>query len=239
MPTPAALALFDAACALDKPVLVPARFDLGALRDRAGGAPPPLLRGLVDGGRPVRNPANSARPASRAVSADLPARLAVLSETEAQTAVLDLVREHVAVVLGHPSGARIDVDQVFTQLGFDSLTAVELCNRLAASTGMRLPSTLVFSYPTPRELGEHLFGLLRPDPDPGQDEEADDARIREVLRTVPIGALRGAGLLELVLACADPARESGDAPPADMDTGGELSDMDLESLVELALEEKR
>jgi NAD(P)-dependent dehydrogenase (short-subunit alcohol dehydrogenase family)/acyl carrier protein len=193
MPTAEALALFDAACAIDEPVLIPARVDIAALRNKTGEEPPLLLRDLVDAGRPRRKRA-SAPKAGGALG--LAARLAALPADEVEAAVLDWVRDQVAVVLGHPSGAVVDVDQAFTQLGFDSLTSVELCNLLASATGLRLASTLVFSYPTPRELGEHLSGLLRPEPG---TNDADDQ-----------------------------------APGAD-----ELSDMDLEALVDLALDEKR
>ncbi|MEU4928280.1 type I polyketide synthase [Streptomyces yokosukanensis] len=236
MPTPEALALFDAACALGKPVLVPARVDVAALRERARDELPPLLRDLADGGRPRRDRAGTAKDGS---SLGLSAKLAALTADEAEAAALDWVREQVAIVLGHPAGALLDVDQAFTQLGFDSLTSVELCNRLAFATGLRLPSTLVFSYPTPRELSGHLLGLLRPVPDAGPDA-AEDAEIREALRSVSIDSLRSAGLLELVLACADQPRPGGDAPVADTDAGAdELSDLDLEALVDLALDEKR
>ncbi|MFH7596839.1 SDR family NAD(P)-dependent oxidoreductase [Streptomyces racemochromogenes] len=239
MPTPEALALFDAACASDRAVLVPARVDLAALR--GGGAPAPLLRGLAEGARPRR-----ARAATAGAAGPV-ARLGTLPEAEAEAAAVDWVRDQAAVVLGHPAGTAVDADQPFTQLGFDSLTAVELCNRLAAATGLRLPSTLVFNYPTPRELGLHLLGLLRPasgahDPAPEADP-ARDAEIREALRTVSIDALRRAGVLEAVLACAKaPARTPGDgaAQPADEAAGADgLAGMDLDALLDLALDEKR
>jgi polyketide synthase 12 len=240
MPTQEALALFDAACASGKPVLVPARLDVAARRERTGEELPPLLRDLVEGGRPRRN-RNKAATAKDGGPAGLSARLAALPAGEAREAVLDWLREQIAVVLGHASGTGVDVDEAFARFGFDSLTAVELCNRLNAATGLRLPSTIVFSYPTARELSEHLFGLLRPEGDtgPAEDaEDAEDARIREVLRTVSIDSLRGAGLLELVLACAETPEPGGGAPVADADAE-ELSDLDLEALVDLALDEKR
>nr|WP_262062121.1 type I polyketide synthase [Streptomyces sp. STR69] len=236
MPTPEALALFDTACAGGKPVLVPARIDFTALRDKDADEVPPLLRDLVEGGRPRRTRASTATDSG---PAGLPARLAGLSGDAAGATVLEWVREQVAVVFGHTSGASVDVDEAFTRLGSDSLIAVELCNRLNASTGLRLPSTIVFSYPTPRELSGHISDLLRPAADTGTASATEDAAIRDVLRTVSIDSLRGAGLLELVLACARAPEADGAAPAADESAGAdELSDLDLEALVDLALEEK-
>jgi polyketide synthase 12 len=241
MPTAQALALFDAAAAGDLPVLVPARFDLAALRAKAPHDVPPLLRELADSGpgrrsRPHTTPRTAAAPT-------LAAKVAALPAEEARQTVLDWVRDQVALVLGHPSGAGIDVDQAFTPLGIDSLTAVELCNRLAAATALRLPSALVFSYPTPRELSEHICHLLRPATDDGPPaaDDAQDSEIRAVLHSVPIERLRAAGLLDLVLACAqEPAPDGVTPTTTDPDPGaGELSDLDLEALVDLALDEKR
>ncbi|WP_282090925.1 SDR family NAD(P)-dependent oxidoreductase [Streptomyces tendae] len=232
MPTDEALALFDAACAAGKPVLLPARMDFPALRARTDDELPALLRDLVDGGRPRR----AAAGAHTGGPLGLPARLAELSGEEAETAVLALLREQVTIVLGHPSGAAVDMDQAFTHLGFDSLTAVELCNRLGSATGLRLPSTLVFNHPTPREMAQYLLEQLRPATGPG---DADDEEIRAVLRSVPIDRLRGAGLLDLILACADPSRTAADdrAPDAAGDTV-ELTALDLDALVDLALNER-
>ncbi|MFF4981022.1 type I polyketide synthase [Streptomyces sp. NPDC001046] len=212
MPTPEALGLFDAACANGRAVLVPARVDTGALHGRTGADLPPLLRDLA-ARRPRRGRAQTAGADG---ARGLAALLAGLPADEVETAALDWLREQVALVLGHPSGASVDAEQAFTQLGFDSLTSVELCNRLSARTGLRLPTTLVFSYPTPREMSEHLVGRLRPEPGPG------------------LAAGPGAG-------CGtDPATEPGTG----LGTGepievAELSDLDLEALVDLALDEKR
>ncbi|MFH9010741.1 type I polyketide synthase [Streptomyces sp. NPDC017943] len=205
MPTSEALALFDAALAGGRTVLVPARLDLTALRGRTGTDLPPLLRDLASARRP-RRPESARDDTARG----LPALLAGLPADEAHTTALDWLREQVALVLGHSSGASVDAEQAFTQLGFDSLTSVELCNRLASRTGLRLPTTLVFSYPTPREMSEHLVGLLRPEPEPGTDS----------------------------------GRSSGTASGTDLGTDESaelegLSDLDLEALVDLALDEKR
>ncbi|HEX6342394.1 MAG TPA: SDR family NAD(P)-dependent oxidoreductase [Umezawaea sp.] len=134
------LALFDAAFASDQPVQVPAHLDTAVL----GGQPvvPPLLRGLV---RPTRR---SARTAPVPVAATLSG----VSGAE----LVSIVRHHVAEVLGYGSGDDVEPGLAFKELGFDSLTAVELRNRLNGHTGLRLPATLVFDYPTPAALAEHL-----------------------------------------------------------------------------------
>ncbi|MEV6931030.1 beta-ketoacyl synthase N-terminal-like domain-containing protein, partial [Dactylosporangium sp. NPDC051485] len=140
------LALFDAALADPRPVLVPARLELAALRAQAdAGTLNPVLRGLV---RPGRRPA--------AEGPSLARRLAGLSGPEADRLVADLIRGHVAVVLGHAGAGAVDPERPFTELGMDSLAAVELRDRLTAATGLRLPATLVFDYPTPAALAGYV-----------------------------------------------------------------------------------
>ncbi|MET9701287.1 type I polyketide synthase, partial [Streptomyces sp. NPDC006529] len=142
------VALFDAACGAQEPLLVPVKLDLAALRAQAGtGTLPPLLTGMVR--MPARRAAASGTPASAL-------RLAGLTVAEQQSLVLDVVRTQVAVVLGHSGPEAVEADRSFRELGFDSLTAVELRNLIGAATGLRLPATLVFDYPTPTILAEHL-----------------------------------------------------------------------------------
>ncbi|MFI9194305.1 type I polyketide synthase, partial [Streptomyces californicus] len=127
------LRLLDAATDTGLPVLVPIKLDLAALN---AGDVHPLLRGFVRSR--VR----------RTVEGGLAAQLASVPQAERSRMVLDLVRRQVAVVLGHDTPNAITPDRVFGDLGFDSLTALELRNRLNAVTGLRLPATLVFDYPT-------------------------------------------------------------------------------------------
>ena len=142
-----ALAALDAAVGLGRPVAVPMRLDLAALR--AADDLAPLWRGLVR--TPVR------RAARAAVPDDGWARL---DPEEARGKLLDLVRKHVAAVLGHASPAAVDPGRAFKDTGFDSLTSVELRNRLATATGRALPATLVFDYPNPEVLAGFLQGEL-------------------------------------------------------------------------------
>ncbi|MGW2635317.1 beta-ketoacyl synthase N-terminal-like domain-containing protein, partial [Streptomyces chattanoogensis] len=143
------LALFDAALGSAEPMALPVRLDLAALR--AQGEPQPLLRGLIR----TRTRRSGAGAASGIVQ-----RLAGLSTAERREALLDVVRAQIATVLGHASPETIAPARAFKDLGFDSLTAVELRNLLGKATGLRLPATTVFDYPTADALAGHLLDEL-------------------------------------------------------------------------------
>ncbi|MFF3650790.1 SDR family NAD(P)-dependent oxidoreductase [Streptomyces sp. NPDC002181] len=147
------LDLFDAAVATDAPTVVPVKFDLPAIRN-AGDTFPALLRGLVPAAR--RRTARD----TAAGSGSLRRQLAGLPEAEWETTLLDLVLNRAALVLGFGSGQAIEAERAFRDLGFDSLAAVELRNGLNSDTGLRLPATLVFDYPTPTALARHLLEEL-------------------------------------------------------------------------------
>ncbi|MEU9446875.1 SDR family NAD(P)-dependent oxidoreductase, partial [Streptomyces sp. NPDC048304] len=148
------MALLDAALTAGTAAdgtLVAAKFDVAALRRAAADGPvPTLLRGLAPATRPA---ARSAAPSARASAA---ADLAALSGAEQTEALVDLVRRHAAEVLGHGSVDAVRADRSFKDAGFDSLTAVELRNRLVVATGLTLSPAVIFDYPKPAVLAEHL-----------------------------------------------------------------------------------
>jgi acyl transferase domain-containing protein/NADP-dependent 3-hydroxy acid dehydrogenase YdfG len=146
------VALFDAALRADDAVLVPMSLDTAVLGVRDGSVPL-LLRGMV---RPGRRTVQ----VEPVTSDSFVQRLAGLSETDRGQAVLDVVRVEAAAVLGHASADAIEDFRAFKELGLDSLTGVELRNRLTVATGLRLPATLVFDYPTPFALADYLAGQL-------------------------------------------------------------------------------
>nr|AXL05737.1 AMP-dependent synthetase [uncultured bacterium] len=147
------MALLDATLGVAD-TFVAAKLDVPALRTAAAAGDPvaPLLRGLVPAARPT------AKAATGPVS--LAERLAGLTEAEQTEAVLDLVRRHAAEVLGHTGADAVHPGRTFKDAGFDSLTAVELRNRLAGATGLTLSPAMIFDYPKPAALAEHLRATL-------------------------------------------------------------------------------
>ncbi|MEV6118872.1 SDR family NAD(P)-dependent oxidoreductase, partial [Streptomyces sp. NPDC052109] len=142
--------LFDAAVHGGTARAVPVRLNLAALREQARTVPPaPLLRGLVR--VPARRDAGTGA---------LRAAFAGLDEAARATLVRDTVRTAVAATLGHGNAAGLGDRRAFTDLGFDSLTSVELRNRLAAGTGLALPATLAFDHPSIAAVAEYLLGRL-------------------------------------------------------------------------------
>jgi 3-oxoacyl-(acyl-carrier-protein) synthase/acyl carrier protein len=164
------LAMFDAALAADRAAVVPARFDRAALR--AAAPVPPLLRDIA-------GIAAATRPAAAPAEAD-------------RAPVADLVGDQVARVLGHRGGTRIDPHRPFAELGFDSLTAIELRNGLARATGLTLPASLVFDHPTVDDLTRHLTATLH---------GADDQRPPTV---DPTPAVTGDPIVIVGMACRFP-----------------------------------
>ncbi|MEV5162914.1 phosphopantetheine-binding protein, partial [Streptomyces sp. NPDC053728] len=156
------LSLFEAAGALtDEPVLVPVPLDFAVLRENAlTDDVPAVLRSLVR--KPPRRLGEEGRTAESGGTHRYADRMRAVPAAERERLALQLVCDQVADVLGHASGTSIKPHDAFTELGFDSLTAVDLRNRLNRATGLRLPATLVFDHPTPGELSEHILNELAP-----------------------------------------------------------------------------
>jgi acyl transferase domain-containing protein/acyl carrier protein len=144
---PDGLRLFDAALAADSPLVAPANLDLSLSADGAA----PMLRGLLrTPGRRASHP--------ESVTDELVGR----TEEERGRILLRLVRTTVADVLGHDEPSSVGDENSFRDLGFDSLTALELRNRLGAAVGLRLPATLAFDCPNPKALAGYLDTELVP-----------------------------------------------------------------------------
>ncbi|MFB6640472.1 type I polyketide synthase [Streptomyces chartreusis] len=163
-------------------------------------------------------------------------RLAELPDVERTRLLLDLVRTEAAATLGHSGADAVPAERALRDLGFDSVSAVDLRNRLKAVTGLALPASLVFDHPNATAVAAHLRTELFPDAPAATDAGDDpDAAVRAALAAVPPARLRKAGLLELILQLADGAPATTDAPTG----GGDAHDLDAldgESLLRLAAE---
>ncbi|WP_460444094.1 acyl carrier protein, partial [Amycolatopsis cihanbeyliensis] len=183
--------------------------------------PSPLLGGLAEA-RVAMADAQRQRGGGQEDSARLRERLLDLPAAERKEVLVELVTDRVAVVLGH-TGA-VPADRAFADLGFDSLTAVDLRNQLGEGTGLSLPATLAFDYPTPEDLAGHLLGELLPDPPPGDGEVDPHA----LLDAVPLARLREAGVLDQLVRLAGHEETAG--PRAE-----DIDSMDVEDLVRTAM----
>ena len=181
------LALLDASLGRPEALLVPAKVNVAGLRAQAarGGRLAPVWHGLA--GRPA-GPAAAADPEAGRL---LRLQLNAVADPDRDRVLLNLVRTHGAAVLGHSSADAVGGQKAFNELGFDSLTALELRNRLNAATGLKLPATLVFDYPTPAVLAAHLKQQLvdgnDEQPDSGALALAEVGRLEEMVRGIAGG----------------------------------------------------
>jgi acyl transferase domain-containing protein/acyl carrier protein len=220
------LELFDQALFAEAPLSLAVPLERAALRAQASaGVLPPILRGLV------RVPARR-RSAS---SGSLTTKLAAVPAAEHEAFVLELVRSEVAAVLGHGGAEAIDPNLAFKDLGFDSLAAVELRNRLNDATGQRLPATTVFDYPTPIALAGHLLATAGAGGAEAGALESQEREIRTLLASIPLSRLRGTGLLDSLIRLAG---EDGEGEPGAEAEGEEIDAMDIEELIRASVDEQ-
>ncbi|MFE6842996.1 type I polyketide synthase [Streptomyces sp. NPDC057686] len=234
MPLAEGMELFEAALGSAQSLLVPAKLDLRGVRAdaAAGGGVPHMLRSLVRAGRQQAHAADTADEGRKLYD-----RLASLSAADQTKVLLDLVRTQVAAVLGHAGPESVRTDMAFKDAGFDSLTSVELRNRLREATGLKLPATLVFDYPAPQVLARHLHQELLPDND-APEMEVDEERLRNALVSLPFARFREAGLMEALVklvARGDGAPEFGGIDNADEERA--IAELDVDDLVHMALGE--
>jgi polyketide synthase 12 len=229
-----ALELMDTALIVDEPFMLPAHIDRAALRVKFdAGTLPPMFVDLINA--PSRRQVDDSLAAAKSKSALLQ-RLEGLPEDEQYAILLDLVRSNIATVLGSSSAEAIHPDRAFQELGFDSLTAVEMRNRLKSATGLALSPTLIFDYPNSAALAGYMHRELvgtserqTPAAVPGE------AEIQRVVGSIPVKRLRQAGVLELLLALANEADGTGQATTPGVTTEKDIADMDLDDLVNAAL----
>ncbi|MFC4469417.1 type I polyketide synthase [Streptomyces xiangluensis] len=188
--------------------------------------PSPLLSALARTAEPpsVEAPEPDSGPTLRDRLADLP-------DVERTRLLLDLVRTEAAATLGHSGADAVPAESALRDLGFDSVSAVDLRNRLKTATGLALPASLVFDHPNAAALAAHLRTELFPDA-PTATGSDPDAEVRAVLAAIPPARLRKAGLLDLILQLADGDPEITTAPADESD----LDALDGESLLRLAAE---
>uniref|UniRef100_UPI000569BF01 type I polyketide synthase n=1 Tax=Sciscionella sediminilitoris TaxID=1445613 RepID=UPI000569BF01 len=209
--------LFDLAAG---PAAVAAKLDVASLREQArAGTLPALLTGLVR--LPVRRSTSTAAAAPN---------LTALAPADRPEALAELVRTHTAQVLGFGSAAEVDPERAFTDLGFDSLTSVELRNRLAATAGEPLGATVVFDHPTPAALAAHLETVLFP-----EIELPDEDRLRRALAEAPIERFRELGVLgALVRLTEEIGAQEAEQNPAGEDAAA-IDALDVGELISRAM----
>ncbi|MEJ8641984.1 phosphopantetheine-binding protein [Streptomyces sp. MS1.HAVA.3] len=152
--------------------------------------PRPLLAELPEAALALGGDAADTGAPDDGAGSPLAGRLAEVTPAERERLLLDLVRTQVAAVLGHDGPSDVDPGRAFKALGFDSVGAVDLRNRLNAATGLRLPATAVFDYATPRALAEHLGHRLGGGQDLGAGSAVPVLSVLERLEALVAGLSR-------------------------------------------------
>ncbi|MGW4775005.1 type I polyketide synthase, partial [Nocardia sp. NPDC004278] len=216
IPTSAALAAFDAIVARRAIALVAAR-----VMEHAG-SDTPQIPILSASGRNRRR-----RSTPDMTEAQFHERLRDLSEEDRQAELIGLVSAEAAGVLGYSGTSALEPRRAFREMGFDSLGALELRNRLAAVTGMNFSATLMFDHPTPTSIAEHIASRLNYSVGPSADAE-----LQRVIHNIPLDRLRASGLLDALLDLASAKH----VPDERENAIARIKDMDEDALINAVLE---
>ncbi|XHU08907.1 type I polyketide synthase [Amycolatopsis sp. WGS_07] len=223
------LRLLDAAAGSPEPLLVPIALDTRLLASSGDDDLPAVLRELAG---------TRGRRAAQAAVEDtesLAQKLGALAPGKRVPTVLTLVRTHAATLLGHAGPEAVEADRSFNEVGFDSLSATGFRNKLSLVTGLKLPVSLIFDYPTPRILAEHLVSELAPAE--AEPEPLSDQGIRDALAAIPLEKLRSAGLLDGLLDLAGiQVPEQAEAEPEVPAVGEDsIDELDTDALISMAI----
>lgn len=230
-------ALLDAAVDSPFPALAASPFNQQTLdENRDIGVLHPLLTGLGSTGstRRGRSAADKA--------ADLLRELKGLAQTSRVKKVEALVSQQTLSTLGLGEGAKLNLEDSFKDIGIDSLMALTLRNQVNMAFGLRLPATLVYDFPTPRVLADHLVERLFPQANADEDADSqvqsgpDDAEIRATISSIPIDRLRGLGLLETLLQIA--SGQEATLLETEPHTLDRIQTADVDELLKLAASEQ-
>ncbi|MFD5468789.1 beta-ketoacyl reductase, partial [Kitasatospora sp. NPDC127059] len=223
-----AIAALEQALVRDETHLVVAAVDWGRFGPTfVTGRPSPLLSQLPEV-QSLAGPGEDARTTGGALRDSLRGT----SAAEREETLLALVRGHVAAVLGHGSLDAVTVTRAFKEAGFDSLTAVELRNRLAAATGLTLPATLVFDHPTPVALAAHLGAeLAEDDPAEGSTPQEGLDRLERALEQLGAGAPEHTRIMLRMQALVSQWRDTDEERSAESEDFDSVSDDDLFGLI--------
>ncbi|WP_409185656.1 SDR family NAD(P)-dependent oxidoreductase [Amycolatopsis sp. VS8301801F10] len=223
------LRLLDATAGSPEPLLVPISLDTRVLASSGGDDLPAVLRGLA--GTPGRRAAQDAVEDTESLAK----KLAGLAANKRVPTVLNLVRTHAAALLGHAGPEAVEPDRSFNEVGFDSLSATGFRNKLSLVTGLKLPVSLIFDYPTPRILSDFLVGELAPAEEAVAEETVTEQGVREALAGISLEKLRAAGLLDglLELAGVRLAEDKTEEPEAGEEAS--IDDLDTDALISMAI----
>ena len=222
------LRLLDSAAGAEEALLVPIALDTRVLAASGDDDLPAVLRGLA--GTPGRRAAQDAAEDTESLAK----KLGGLPVNKRVPFVLTLVRTHAAALLGHAGPEAVEPDRSFNEVGFDSLSATGFRNKLSLVTGLKLPVSLIFDYPTPRILAEHLAGELAPAEVEAAPEAVTEQGVREALAGISLEKLRAAGLLDGLLELAG-VRLPDDAIEPEVVEEATIDDLDTDALINMAI----